>query len=131
MRWRCICFVSAAMTLSLGGAAEATAQTPASYNSARAYSHFLGSRYSYRTMYSSIPGSRSVTYSPFFAQSQFIEPAFSKQWITPYYYERFDAFPGFGGTRMTPFSFGSYYYPGFGYGLYAPYGGPMIEYYYP
>jgi hypothetical protein len=130
MRWRCICLMLTAMSFSLGGGAKATAQTPASFNYARASSHFLGSRYSYRTLYTSIPGSGSVTYTPFFYQSQFIEPAFSKQWITPYFYERFDAIPAVGAMTLTPFSLSSYYAPGFGYGLYAPYGGPIIEYYY-
>lgn len=130
MRWRCICLMLTAMSLLLGGAAKATAQTPASYNYARAYGHFLGSRYPYRTLYSSIPGSGSVMYTPFVYQSQFIEPAFSKQWITPYFYERFDAFPGSGGMTLTPFSFSSYYAPGFAHGLYAPYGAPIIRYYY-
>jgi hypothetical protein len=130
MPWRCIFLAMAAISSMLGGTARATAQTPASYNYDRAYRHFLGSRYSYRTLYSSLPGAGSVAVTLFVYQSQFIDPAFSKQWITPYFYERFDAFPGLGGMTLTPFSFSSYYAPGFGHGLYAPYGGPIVEYYY-
>lgn len=130
MRRRWICLMLSAMSLGLGGTAKATAQTPASYNHARAYGHFLGSRYNYRTLYSSIPGSGSVAYTPFIYQNQFVSPAFSKQWITLYAYGRFDMVPALGGMTLTPFRFSSYYAPGFGHGLYAPYGGPIIEYYY-
>src|SRR5579885_2864682 len=127
---RLIWLMLATLFVLLTATEKAAAQTPASYNYDRAYRHFLGSRYSYRTLYSSVPASGSVVATPFSYQSQYIEPGFSKQWITPYYYERFDAFPGAGGTLMTPFSFSTYYAPGYGYGLYAPYGGPVFEYYY-
>lgn len=130
MRWCSICLISAVTSIMLGEAAKVAAQTPASYNYDRAYRHFLGSRYSYRTLYSSMPGSGSVTYTPFFYQGQFIDPAFSKQWLTPYGYERFDAIPALGGMTLTPFGFSSYYVPGFGHSLYVPFGGPIIEQYY-
>jgi hypothetical protein len=131
MRAFWMCLTIGALHLLPGWLATAGAQTPADYNYARATSHFLGSRYSYRTFYSSKPGSGSVMYSPFGYQSQFIEPGFTRQRITPYGYERFEAVPGLGGTTATPFSFDSYYLPGFGYGYFAPIGGPILEYYYP
>ncbi len=127
---RRICLTLAIVSVLLATTEKAAAQTPASYNYDRAYRHFLGSRYSYRTLYSSIPGSGSVVYTPYFYQSQYIDPAFSKQWITPFGYERFDAIPSLGGMTLTPFGFNSYFAPGFGHGLYAPFGGPIIEYYY-
>jgi hypothetical protein len=130
MRWRCIGLMLVAISLMLGEETKATAQTPASYNYDRAYRHFLGSRYSYRTLYSSVPGAGSVMLTPFVYQSDFIEPSFSRQRITPYAYERFDIYPGLGGMTLTPFSFSSYYAPGFGHSLYAPYGRPITEYYY-
>ncbi len=117
------------MSLILAATPAAVAQTPASYNYNRAYRHFLGSRYSYRMLYSPSPGSGSVTYGPFGMQSQFIEPSFSRQQITPYGYARFDVVPGLGGATMTPFGFSSYYVPGFGRGYYAPRGGRAVEYY--
>jgi hypothetical protein len=119
------------MSLLLTTATTADAQTPADYNAARAYQHFMGSRYSYRTLYSSNPGSGRMTATPFTYQSQFIEPGFSQQRITPYGYERFDAVPGLGGTTMTPFSYSSYYVPGFGYHYVAPRLGPASVRYYP
>ena len=121
MRTHWICLAIGTMTLMLGGAATAEAQPPVSYNYLRAYSHFAGSRYSYRTLYSSIPGSGSATYAPYFYQSQFVEPAFSRQRIMPHGYSRFDVVPGSGGTTMTPFGFSSYYVPGFASELYVPY----------
>ncbi len=127
-RWICLMVTTVCVLLAATG--KTAAQTPAIYNYDWAYRHFLGSRYSYRTLYSSIPGSGSVMYTPFVYQSQYIDPAFSKQWITPFGYERFDAIPSLGGMTMTPFGFNSFFAPGFGYGLYAPYGGPIIEYYY-
>lgn len=120
----------AALSLLPNWMPTATAQTPADYNRARATAHFLGSRYSYRTLYSSNPGSGSVTYSPFGYQSQFIEPGFTRQRIMPYGYDRFEAVPGLGGTTVTPFGYSSYYVPGFGYGYTAPNGGRVMERYY-
>ena len=125
------CLTIATLSLLSGWLPTAAAQTPADYNYARATQHFLGSRYSYRTLYSSRPGSGSVTYSPFGYQSQFVEPGFTRQRIMPYGYERFESVPGLGGTTVTPFGFSSYYVPGFGYGYYAPNGGPAFELYYP
>jgi hypothetical protein len=121
----------ATVSLMLGATAKVAAQTPASYTYDRAYRHFLNSRYSYRTLYSSVPATGSVMYTPFAYQSQFIEPSFSQQRITPYAYERYDAIPGFGGMTLTPFGFSSYYTPGFSRGFYAPYGWPAIEYFHP
>jgi hypothetical protein len=131
MRAYWLSLTMAMLSLLLGGLPTANAQTPADYNHARATAHFLGSRYSYRTFYSSRPGSGSVAYNPFAYQSQFVEPGFTRQRITPYGYERFEAIPGLGGTTATPFGFDSYYVPGFGYGYFAPIGGPVMEYYYP
>lgn len=128
MRWRCIGLALAAVCTLLGG--MATAQTPTSLTYDRAYRHFLASRYSYRTLYSSVPGSGSVMAAPFVYQSQFIDPGFSRQRITPFGYERFDAYPAQGGMTLTPLGYSNYYVPGFGYGLYAPYGGGIIQYYY-
>jgi hypothetical protein len=121
MRTHGICLAIGTMTLMLGGAARAEAQPQVSYNYLRAYSHFAGSRYSYRTLYSSIPGSGSATYAPFVYQSQFVEPAFSRQRMMLHGYSRFDVVPGSGGTTMTPFGFSSYYVPGFTSELYVPY----------
>jgi hypothetical protein len=115
----------------LGGAANAVAQTPADYNYNRAYRHFVTSRYSYRTLYSSVPGSGSVMATPFVYQSQFIEPSFSRQRIMPQGYDRFDLIPGFGSAIFTPFGFSNNYTPGFGRGLVAPYGAPAFEYFTP
>jgi hypothetical protein len=131
MRACWLCLTIGSLSLFVGWLPTAAAQTPADYNYARATSHFLGSRYSYRTLYSSRPGSGSVTYGPFGYQSQFIEPGFTRQRIMPYGYERFELIPGLGGTTMTPFGPNSYYVPGFGYGYYAPIGGRAMEYYYP
>jgi hypothetical protein len=130
MRWRRIGLTLATLSLILG-VNTASAQTPASYTYERAYRHFVNSRSCYRTLYSSVPSSGSVMYTPFGYQSQFIEPSFSRQRITPFAYERFDAFPGFGGTTLMPFGFNSYYFSGFGHGIIAPYGLPAMEYYYP
>jgi hypothetical protein len=121
MMTRGFCLLMATMSLILGGAATAQAQPPLDYNYLRAASHFAGSRYSYRVLYSSIPGSGSATYAPFFYQSQFVEPSFSRQRIMPYGYERFDVVPGAGGTTMTPFGVSTYYVPGFSSGFYVPY----------
>ena len=118
------CLTIATLSLLSGWLPTAAAQTPADYNYARATQHFLGSRYSYRTLYSSRPGSGSVTYSPFGYQSQFVEPAFSRQWITPYGYGRFDMIPGHGGMAVTPFGSGSYYVPGFATGYHVPFRRP-------
>jgi hypothetical protein len=118
------CFAwSMAMSLTLFGAAKVSAQTPGNYNYDRAYRHFLASRYSYRTLYSSTPGTSSATYSPFGYRSQFIEASYSRQWIAPGVYGRYDYVPGLGGTTMTPFGANSYYIPGFGYGYSVPYEG--------
>jgi hypothetical protein len=114
------------------GTATASAQPLADYNYARAYHHFRMSRYSYRTLYSSIPGQGGVSYGPFGYQSQFVEPAFSRQWITPYGYGRFDLVPGSGGTAVTPFGYSSYFAPGFGTGYYVPFRShPVFGYSYP
>jgi hypothetical protein len=118
MRWHV--WTAAALGLTLLGSAKVTAQTPANYNYDRAQRHFLASRYSYRTMYSSTPGMGNVTVGPNLYKNQFIEPSYSRQWITPRGYERFDAIPGLGGTTVTPFGVSSYYVPGFGYGYAAP-----------
>src|SRR5579871_2017378 len=131
MRWRWFFLVLAPGCSMLAGAIEAAAQTPASCNSARAYRHFLGSRYSYRTLYSSVPGSGSMMATPFAYQSQFIEPSFTRQRIMPGGYDRFDLIPGMGSAIFTPFGFSNYYVPGYGHGYVAPYGGPAFEYFYP
>jgi len=89
------------------------------------------SRYSYRTLYSSVPGSGSMSATPFVYQSQFIEPSFSRQRIMPQGYDRFDLIPGFGSAIFTPFGFSNYYAPGFGHGFVAPYGAPAFEYFTP
>ena len=112
------------LSLLLAAATTADAQPPLDYNHARAYHHFRMSRYSYRTLYSSIPGQGGVIYGPFGYQSQFVEPAFSRQWITPYGYGRFDLVPGHGGTTMTPFGSSSYYVPGFATGYHVPFRRP-------
>jgi hypothetical protein len=116
----------------LCGATTASAQSSADYNSARAYRHFLMSRYSYRTLSSSIPGQGGVSYGPFGYESQFVEPAFSRQWITPYGYGRFDWMPGSGGTTVTPFGYSNYYAPGYASGYYVPFRRPPVNgYFYP
>jgi hypothetical protein len=131
MRWRWICLALATISFIPAGAANAVAQTPALYNYNRAYQHFLGSRYSYRTLYSSVPGSGSMMATPFFYQSRFIEPSFSRQRIWPYGYDRFDLIPGFGSAAVTPFGFANFYTPGYGRGFVAPYGAPPFEYFTP
>ena len=131
MPWRWIGLALLSISSMLAGTAKAVAQTPASLTYGRAYQHFLMSRYSYRTLYSSVPGAGSMMATPFVYQSRFIEPSFSRQRIMPYGYERFDLIPGFGGATMMPFGFGSYYVPGYGRGFVAPYGGPAFEYFTP
>lgn len=121
MRTRWLYLAMATMSLMLGSAATAGAQPPVDYNHLRASQHFAGSRYSYRVLYSSIPGSGSMTYAPFFYQNQFIEPSFSRQRIMPHGYERFEILPGSGGATMTPFGFSTYYVPGSSSGFYVPY----------
>jgi hypothetical protein len=121
MRIRWIGLALGAMAVILGIAAPATAQSPWTDNYLRAYTHFAGSRYSYRTLSSFAPGAGGVMATPFVYQSQFIEPAFSRQRIMPYGYDRFDVVPGFGGMTMTPFGFSRYYVPGYSYGYYLPY----------
>jgi len=121
MRRHGMCVAMVTMALMLGSTATAEAQAPVSYNYLRAYSHFAGSRYSYRVLYSSIPGSGSMTVAPFVYQSQFIEPSFSRQRIMPHGYSRFDVVPGSGGATMTPFGFSTYYVPGFSTGFYVPF----------
>lgn len=121
MRTHWFCLAMATMSLMLGGAMIARAQPPVNYNYLRASQHFANSRYRYRVLYSSVPGSGSVTVTPFFYQSQFLEPAFSRQRIMPHGYERFDVVPGSGGTTMTPFGFNTYYVPGSSSGYYVPY----------
>jgi hypothetical protein len=122
MRTHWIGLALGAMSLVLGIAAPALAQSPWSDNYLRASRHFAASRYSYRTLYSSVPGSGSVMYAPFVYQSQFIEPSYSRQRLMPHGYERFEVIPGSGGAAMTPFGFSTYYIPGFSYGYYVPYG---------
>ena len=91
------------------------------------HSHTCPSRYSYRTLYASVPGSGSVMATPFVYQSQFIEPSFSRQRIMPQGYDRFDLIPGYGSAIFTPFGFSNSYNPGFGRGLVAPFGAPAFE----
>lgn len=129
MRWICSAF--AVVTLMLGGAADAAAQAPASITYGRAYQHFLNSRYSYRTLYSSVPGSRRMMYAPFVYQSQFIEPSFSRQRISPYGYDRFDLVPGYGSAILTPFGMSGFYSSGFGHGIVAPNGAQPFQYFTP
>ena len=112
------------LSLLLAATTTADAQPPMDYNYARAYRHFQASRYSYRTLYSSIPGQGEEIYGPFGYQSRFVEPAFSRQWITPYGYGRFDLVPGQGGTAVTPFGSSSYYVPGFATGYHVPFRRP-------
>jgi hypothetical protein len=131
MRRRWIGLALASVISMLAGATESKAQTPASYNYDRAYRHFVGSRYSYRTLYSSVPASGSAMSTPFVYQSQFIEPSFSRQRILPGGYERFDLIPGMGSAIYTPFEFSSSYRPGFGHGYIAPNGVPAFEYFTP
>jgi hypothetical protein len=121
MRVRWFRLAMGTLGLFLGEATTAGAQPPVDYNHARASRHFLMSRYSYRTLYSSIPGYGGVNYGPFGYQSQFVEPSFSRQWITPYGYGRFDMIPGHGGMAVTPFGTSSYYAPGYGTGFYVPF----------
>ncbi len=128
---RCNYLALATVTLLLGSAANAAAQTPATITYGRAYQHFVNSRYSYRTLYSSVPGSGRVMYSPFVYQSQFIEPSFSRQRISPYGYDRFDLIPGYGSATMTPFGMGGFYSSGFGRGIVAPNGAPPFQYFTP
>jgi hypothetical protein len=117
-RW----LLASALGMILGTAATVEAQPPTgNYNYDRAYRHFLNSRYSYRTLYSSLPGSGSVTVTPFAYESRFIEPGFIRQRITPFGYERFDAVPGHGGMTLLPFSVSSYYVPGYGTGYAVPF----------
>jgi hypothetical protein len=123
MRAGCMGWVMATISLILGGTATAQvpqAPPPLDYNYVRAYRHFAGSRYSYRVLSSSVPGSGSVTVAPFVYQSQFIDPAFSRQRIMPSGYERFQVVPGSGAMIMTPWSYSSNYVPGFSYGYYVP-----------
>lgn len=122
MRTRWIGLTLAALSLLLASSAMATAQTPLMDNYLRASQHFAGSRYSYRTLSSFVPGSGSMRAAPFVYQNQFIEPGFSRQRIMPYGYDRFDVVPGHGGTTMTPFGFSAYYVPGYRYGYYVPFG---------
>lgn len=121
MRTRGILLATATMSLMLGSAATAAAQAPLDYNALRAYRHFAGSRYNYRQLYSSVPGSGSATYAPFFYQHDFIEPSFSRQRITPYGYARYDLFPGAGGTTITPFGMSTHYVPGFASAFSVPF----------
>lgn len=114
-----LCTVGAVGVI-LGTAEKASAQPLLQYNYNRAYSHFVNSRYSYRVLYSSMPGSGSFYVSPFGYQNQFVEPGFIRQRITPFGYERFDAVPGYGGMMMTPFASSSFYVPGFGTGYFVP-----------
>ena len=109
------------ISLMLGSAATTKAQAPVDYNYLRASRHFAGSRYGYRVLYSSVPGSGSMTITPFLYQSQFVEPSFTRQRIMPHGYSRFDVVPGSGGTTMTPFGFRTHYVPGFTSGFYVPY----------
>lgn len=121
MRRNWIVLALVALCVGLGYAAPIQAQSPWTDNYLRAYSHFAGSRYSYRTLTSFVPGAGGMISTPFAYQNQFVEPSFSRQRIMPYGYERFDVVPGFGGARMTPFGYSSYYVPGFSYGYYVPY----------
>jgi hypothetical protein len=130
MRWRWIALSFATASVMLASTATAAAQSPALYNYERANRHFLNSRYGYRTLYSSVPAAGGVTYTPFSYQNQYVEPSYSKQWIVPQGYQRFDVFPGRGGTVVMPNGFSSYYSPGFNHALFAPVGGPIAEYYY-
>lgn len=119
MRW--LGATMAAITFILAGAATAAAQAlGGNYNYDRAARHFAGSRYGYRTLYSSTPGFNRMTFTPFGYQSQFVEPAYSRQRISPAGYERYDYIPGLGGATMTPFGYSSYYIPGFSYGYAVP-----------
>ncbi len=118
MRW--LGLTLAAIGLTLIGSTKVSAQSPASYNLDRAQRHFLVSRSGYRTLYSSTPGTNSVTVGPNLYQSQFVEPSYSRQTISPRGYERYDAIPGLGGSTMTPLGVSSYYVPGFGYGYAVP-----------
>lgn len=121
MRAVCICLVMGAMSLILEGTATAQAPPPrVDYNYLRAYQHFAGSRSGYRVLYSSVPGSGRVTMTPYFYQSQYIEPAYSRQRITPYGYDRLNVHPAAGGMTMTPFGYSTYYVPGFSSVYYLP-----------
>ncbi len=118
MRW--LGLTVAAIGLTLLGSTKVSAQSLTSYNRDRAQRHFLVSRSSYRTLYSSTPGMSRVTTGPNLYQTQFVEPSYSRQTISPRGYERYDAIPGLGGTTMTPLGVSSYYVPGFGYGYAVP-----------
>ena len=56
----------------------AAAQSPAIAITDRATRHFLNSRYSYRTLYSSVPAPVARLYTPFLYQNQYVEPSYSK-----------------------------------------------------
>jgi hypothetical protein len=105
----------------LSAAMAAHAQPTGNFNYDRAYAHFLNSRYSYRQMYSPIPGSSSVSVGPLGYQSQFVESGFIRQRISPLGYERYDAVPGHGGMTLMPFGMSSYYVPGYGVYSYRPF----------
>lgn len=129
MRWRSIYLILATVGAVLAGEAKVVAQSPAAvYNYNRAYQHFLGSRYSYRTYTSYTAGASRATYTPFMYQSQYIEPSYSRQRITPAGYDRYDYIPGYGGAFYTPFGMGGYYFRGYHYGMIAPVGGDVAEY---
>jgi hypothetical protein len=76
--------------LALVGPSSAQVPGPYSYNTARAYSHFLTSPYSYRTY--------SATVMPYRVEA-----------YTPYSHERFATGPGYVHQRITPHGFESYY----------------------
>ena len=76
--------------LALVGPSSAQVPGPYSYDTARAYSHFLTSPYSYRTY--------SATVMPYRVEA-----------YTPYSHERFTTGPGYIHQRITPHGFESYY----------------------
>jgi hypothetical protein len=114
MRSTCIARTVAMLGILLSAATTASAQPTGNFNYDRAYGHFLNSRYSYRQMYSPLPGYGSVRVGPLGYQSQFVESGFIRQRISPLGHERFDAVPGRGGMTIMPFGMSNYYVPGYG-----------------
>ena len=71
------------LSLLLAAATTADAQPPLDYNHARAYHHFRMSRYSYRTLYSSIPGQGGTAVTPFGSSSYYV-PGFATGYHVPF-----------------------------------------------
>jgi hypothetical protein len=84
-------------------ATPASAQEPyPSYNSYRAYRHFLTSPYSFRTYSGPIPGYETEAYTPFGYQWHSQPPGYFRQEITPRGFTSYQYVPPARGYIITP-----------------------------